>query len=164
MTHHALSERLGSAFFFFFPHISALGDKVHCSHTVYALFTKLTTTLFRKNNIKNGSHSTIHTFKNYFTYFYVIKKSFDKTNFTCTWINLSRFMMIITSGYIEDMKITQELFKKSAICKSRYLLDRSLICWDSLKLDTYLDLSSLRDSNYSQHHFYSKRLFVYEFV
>ena len=128
MTHHALSERLGSAFFFFFPHISALGDKVHCSHTVYALFTKLTTTLFRKNNIKNGSHSTIHTFKNYFTYFYVIKKSFDKTNFTCTWINLSRFMMIITSGYIEDMKITQELFKKSAICKSRYLLDRSLIC------------------------------------
>ena len=30
--------------------------------------------------------------------------------------------MIITSGYIEDMKIIQELLKKSANCKSRYLL------------------------------------------
>ena len=36
--------------------------------------------------------------------------------------------MIITSGYIEDMKITQELLKKSAIYKSQYLLDRSSIC------------------------------------
>ena len=72
--------------------------------------------------------------------------------------------MIITSGYIEDMKITQELLKKSATCKSRYLLDRSSICRDSLKLDTYLDLSSLQDSNYSQQRFYSKRLFVYGFV
>ena len=35
--------------------------------------------------------------------------------------------MIITSGYIEDTKITQELLKKSAICRSRYLLDRNSI-------------------------------------
>ena len=72
--------------------------------------------------------------------------------------------MIITSGYIEDMKITQELLKKSAICRSQYLLDRSSICRDSLKLDTCLDLSSLQDSDYSQQRFYSKRLFVYGFV
>ena len=31
-----------------------------------ALFTGPTTTLFWKNNIKHGSHGTIHTFKNYF--------------------------------------------------------------------------------------------------
>ena len=72
--------------------------------------------------------------------------------------------MIITSGYIEDTKITQELLKKSAICRSQYFLNRSLICQDSLKLDTYLDLSSLQDSNYSQQSFYSKRLFIYGFV
>jgi len=40
--------------------------------------------------------------------------------------------MITTSGYIEDMKITQKLLKKSAICRSRYLLDRSSIYRDSL--------------------------------
>ena len=51
--------------------------------------------------------------------------------------------MIITSGYIEDMKITQEKLKKSAICRSQYLLDRSSICQDSLTLDTCLNLSSL---------------------
>ena len=72
--------------------------------------------------------------------------------------------MIITSGYIGDMKITQELPKKSAICKSRYFLDKSLICRNLLKLDTSLDLSNLQDSNYTQQRFYSKRLFVYEFV
>ena len=98
------------------------------------------------------------------TYFYVIGISFDKTHFTCIWVNLSRFKMIIPSGYIENMKITQELLKKSAICRSQYLLNRSLICRDSLKLDTGLDLSSLRGSDYSKQRFYFKRLFVYGFV
>ena len=31
-----------------------------------ALFTGPTTTLFKKKNIKNGYHGTIHSFKNYF--------------------------------------------------------------------------------------------------
>ena len=98
------------------------------------------------------------------TYFYIIGISFDKTHFAYIWVNLSKFKMIITSGYIEDMKITQELLKKSAICRSQYLLDRNLIYRDSLKFDPCLDLSSLRDSDYSQQHFYSKMLFVYGFV
>ena len=97
-------------------------------------------------------------------YFYVFGISYDKMHFTYIWVNLSRFKMIITSGYIEDMKITQKLIKKSAIYKSWYLLDRSSICWDSLNLDICLDLSNLRDSDYNQQRFYSKRLFVYEFV
>ena len=71
--------------------------------------------------------------------------------------------MIVASDYIEDMKVTQKLLKKSAIRRSRYLLDRSSIYRDSLKLDTCLDLSSLWDLDYSQQHFYSKILFVYEF-
>ena len=98
------------------------------------------------------------------TYFYVIGISFDKMHFICIWVNLSRFKIIITSGYIEDIKITQELLKKSTIYRSRYLLDRSLICRDSLKLNICLDLSSLQDSDYSQQQFYTKRLFVYGFV
>ena len=72
--------------------------------------------------------------------------------------------MIITSGYIGDMKIIQKLLKKSAIYKSQYFLDKSSIYQDSLKLDTCLDLLSLRESDYSQQRFYSKRLFVYGFV
>ena len=47
------------------------------------------------------------------TYFYVIGIFFDKMHFTCIWVNLSSFKMIITSGYIENMKITQELLKKN---------------------------------------------------
>ena len=61
------------------------------------------------------------------------------------------------------MKITQELLKKSVICRSQYLLNRSSICQDSLKLDKCLNLLSLWDLDYSQQHFYSKRLFVYGF-
>ena len=59
--------------------------------------------------------------------------------------------MIITSGYIEDMKITEELLKKSAICRSRYLLDRNSICQDSLKLDPCLDqMLSLQKSAFDR--------------
>ena len=47
------------------------------------------------------------------SYFYVIVISYDKTHFTCIWINSSRSKMIVTSCYIEDMKITQELLKKA---------------------------------------------------
>ena len=83
-------------YFFFLAHISALGDKVHCSCTVehYSrtiepwfltfLCTQVglvhcsrdpQTSLFSKFFIKNESHSTIHTFKNYFaTVFSVFSK------------------------------------------------------------------------------------------
>ena len=42
------------------------------------------------------------------SYFYVIGIFYDKMYFTCIWINLSEFKIIITSGYIKDMKNTQE--------------------------------------------------------
>ena len=61
------------------------------------------------------------------------------------------------------MKITKELLKKNAICRSRYLPDRSSIYRDSLNLNRCLNLSSLRDLNYIQQCFYSKRLFDYGF-
>jgi len=49
--------------------------RLHCAgDIVHALFTSPKTTLFKKN-IKNGSHSTIYTFKNYFaTVFSVFSK------------------------------------------------------------------------------------------
>ena len=39
-------------------------------------------------------------------YFYIINISYDKTYFTCILINQSRLKIIITSDYIENMKIT----------------------------------------------------------
>ena len=63
-----------SSFFFpfFFPLFHAfcfrLGDNQHCSSTVHVF-----------KNIKNGSHDTIHTFKNYFvTVFSVFSFSNNK--------------------------------------------------------------------------------------
>ena len=35
--------------------------------TVYILFITVHSTVYELKNIKNGSHGTIHTFKNYFT-------------------------------------------------------------------------------------------------
>ena len=43
------------------------------------------------------------------SYFYVIGISYDKMHFTCIWINLSGFKIIITNGYIEDMKNTKKI-------------------------------------------------------
>ena len=44
----------------------------HCSSTVHTLFMGLTTTLFRKKYIKNGSYGTIYTFKNYFATVFLV--------------------------------------------------------------------------------------------
>ena len=57
--------------FFFFLLFSRFSRRqislfTHCSRTIHALFTGPTATLFRKKYIKNGSHGTIHAFKNYF--------------------------------------------------------------------------------------------------
>ena len=73
---------------FFFPAlVSTFKDRIHCSWTVRALFMHCsntvhmgsTTILLKK--IKNGFHSTIHTFKNYFaTVFSVFSFSKNKFN------------------------------------------------------------------------------------
>ena len=68
-------------FFFFFStrfFLRQLSLFMHCSSTVHALFMRPIATLLKKN-IKNGSHGTIYTFKNYFaTVFSVF--SFSKNN------------------------------------------------------------------------------------
>ena len=68
-----------------------VGDKVivHAHKIiVHALFIGLTSTLFRKKYIKNGSHGTIHTFKNYFTTVFSIfsKISYIQTDHKRMWI------------------------------------------------------------------------------
>ena len=52
--------------FLFFACVSILEDKIYCSYTVYVLFKGLTTILLKNIYIKNWSHGTVHTFKNYF--------------------------------------------------------------------------------------------------
>ena len=44
---------------------------MHCLRTIHVLFTGPTTTLLKKY-IKNESHNTIHTFKNYFVIVFLI--------------------------------------------------------------------------------------------
>ena len=65
------------------------GDKV----TVHILFMGPTITLFRKKNIKNGSHGTIHTFKNYFTIMFLI---FSKINCIQTDLRLVELVELIS--------------------------------------------------------------------
>ena len=52
--------------FFFFSFQPAIVDFVNCKQYIYVLFTVPQITLFSNFFIKNGSHNTIHTFKNYF--------------------------------------------------------------------------------------------------
>ena len=52
-------------FFFFFQ--PTIVDFVNCEQCICVLFTVPQITLFSKFFIKNGSHNTIYTFKNYFT-------------------------------------------------------------------------------------------------
>ena len=57
-----------SSFFFFFSFFKpAIVDFVNCEQCMCALFTVPQITLFSNFFIKNESHSTIYTFKNYFT-------------------------------------------------------------------------------------------------
>ena len=66
-----------SFFFFFFQ--PAIVDFVNCEQCIYVLFTVPQITLFSNFFIKNGSHNTIYTFKNYFaTVFSVSVFSFSK--------------------------------------------------------------------------------------
>ena len=90
-----LSARLDSAFsvesyvaffhFFFFPLTSCVcfrpGNNYHCSSTIAVLIMYCSSTVHVFKNIKNGSHDTIHTFKNYFaTVFSVFSFSNNKFN------------------------------------------------------------------------------------
>ena len=78
-------------FFFFFTHFKEGGDKIYCSWDkchFHALFWYCLCTVhgthsyFIKKNIKNESHSTIHTFKNYFaTVFSIFSFQFSIFNF-----------------------------------------------------------------------------------
>ena len=67
-----------SLFFFFFGS-AAIVDFVNCEQCIRTLFTVPQITLFSHFFIKNRSHSTIYTFKNYFaTVFSVSVFSFSK--------------------------------------------------------------------------------------
>ena len=71
------SPRFPLFFFFFFQ--PAIVDFVNCEQCIYELFTVPQITLFSNFFIKNGSHNTIYTFKNYFaTVFSVSVFSFSK--------------------------------------------------------------------------------------
>ena len=65
---HTASTFSSSRFllFFFLPAFVGFGGQILLLWTVYALFTHCAYTVHVLKNIKNGSHDTIYTFKNYF--------------------------------------------------------------------------------------------------
>ena len=66
--------------FFFFPAFVDFGRQYLLLWTVYTLFTHCAYTVHVLKNIKNGSHDTIYTFKNYFaTVFSVFSSQFSAT-------------------------------------------------------------------------------------
>ena len=68
--------------FFFFFCSAAIVDFVNGEQCIRTLFTVLQIILFNNFFIKNRSHSTIYTFKNYFTImFLVLVFSFNKNKF-----------------------------------------------------------------------------------
>ena len=72
-----LNPGLRFLIFFFFP--TTLFDQVNREQCTRALFTDPQIPLFNNFFIKNGSHDTVHTFKNYFvTVFSVLVFSFSK--------------------------------------------------------------------------------------
>ena len=62
---YVLELRFSLFFFFFFQ--PTIVDFVNCEQCIRVLFTVPQITLFNNFFIKNGSHSTICIFKNYFT-------------------------------------------------------------------------------------------------
>ena len=72
-----LCLRFGAAFFFLVQ--PAIVDFVNCEQCIHTLFMISQITLFNNFFIKNGSHNTIYTFKNYFaTVFSISIFSFSK--------------------------------------------------------------------------------------
>ena len=70
-----------SPFFFFFFFSAAIVDFIICKQCIRALFTIPQIILFNNFFIKNESHNTIYTFKNYFaTVFSVSVFNFNKNN------------------------------------------------------------------------------------
>ena len=68
-----------NVFCFYFLVPAALFDQVNREQCIHALFTDPQISLFSNFFIKNGSHDTIHTLKNYFaTMFSVSVFSFNK--------------------------------------------------------------------------------------
>ena len=87
-------------FFFFFFFSAAIVDFVNCEQCICALFTVPQITLFNNFFIKNRSHSTIYTFKNYFaTVFSVSVFSFSKNK-----LNPNTPYITITNSTIRGRK------------------------------------------------------------
>ena len=79
------------SFFFSGPHLLTFGGQILLLWIVNTLFTYCADTVHVLKNIKNGSHGTIYTFKNYFaTVFSVFSFSNNKLNPNGPLINSKR--------------------------------------------------------------------------
>ena len=127
---HLLSDRLDPnyfcgyvldcvflSFFFFFFFSAIIVDFVNCEQYIRALFTVPQITLFSNFFIKNGSHNTIYTFKNYFaTVFSVSVFSFSKNklNPNTPLVRYLPLVMFVLVDLIVGQVVTLFLIYKEA--------------------------------------------------
>ena len=100
-------------FFFFFPGVS--GRQIllfmYCLRAIHETIA----TLLRKKNIKNGSHSTIHIFKNYFaTVFFSFQQNKLYPNRSFQLLNLPKvpnnFLHMFLASLIIHLKVQWHKF------------------------------------------------------
>ena len=123
---HTLSDCLDSTFtasvfsvlrfpLFFFLFFSRFSRRqislfTHCSRTIHALFTGPTATLFRKKYIKNGSHGTIHAFKNYFAIVFSVFSFQQNKRYPITFLlllgSIALFDTILSSTILFQLTFT----------------------------------------------------------
>ena len=97
-------------FFFFFFCSAAIVDFVNCEQCIHALFTVSQITLFSNFFIKNGSHSTIYIFKNYFAIVFSVSVfSFSKNKLNS---NIPIMCLDHSLGHRHDIYSASSLKKK----------------------------------------------------
>ena len=99
--------------------------------TVHALFITVHSTVYVLKNIKNESHGTIHTFKNYFATIFSVF-SFSKNKL---YPNEPKHFRIFIVLVVYHEKITKQ--NKRASCKKNKKQDRSPHCMS--KIDEVLE-------------------------
>ena len=99
--------RFSLFFFFFFFGSARICWLLHSKQCICALFTDLQIPLFSNFFIKNESHSTIYTFKNYFaTVFSISVFSFSKNK-----LNLNGPLVLSSGGFVLHQCMKSHLIK-----------------------------------------------------
>ena len=115
---------------FFLPAFVDFGRQYLLLWTVYTLFTHCTYIVYTLKNIKNGSHDTIYTFKNYFvTVFSIFNFQFSATISSIQTHLVDHFLLLCShlAFSLYDRCFTLWLFLSLLVCFFELLLSHRLL-------------------------------------